>query len=199
MAQRIRITQFALRRLCPVLALVLLKVPVTRASTINISGTVTGTASVDLAGRCAPFPTVSATGTGVASGLGNFADTQSHCTNGNFSFNQGIFDLVSTDSPSDSLFGTYTGTASLQNGLLDFTSTLLVTGGTGLFGNDSGTLVSSGVLNENTGAFGASFSGSVGSVPEPGPCYLIFLAIALATLTRIMPRHERADLGKPNN
>jgi hypothetical protein len=192
MSQRNRITQYALRCLCPVLALVLLRVPVMRASAINISGTVMGTASVDLSGRCAPFPTVSATGTGVASGLGNFVDTQNHCTNGNFSFYQGIFELASTDTPGNSLFGTYIGTASLQGGLLDFTSTLLVNGGTGVFANDSGTLLSSGTLNENTGAFSASFSGSVANVPEPRLSNLIFLIIALATLMRIRPRCARA-------
>ena len=133
----------------------------------------------------APFRTVSATGAGVATGLGNFVDTQSHCTNGNFSFNQGIFDLVSTDTPGDSLFGTYNGTASLQNGLLEFTATLLVNGGTGLFANDFGTVLSSGALNENTGAFSASFSGSVGTVPEPSTVYLVLVALAVAYLIRI--------------
>jgi hypothetical protein len=72
----------------------------------------------------------------------------------------------------------YTGTSSLQNGLLDFTATLSVTGGTGLFSNFSGTLFSSGTLNENTGAFSASFSGSVATVPEPFDFGLIGIGIA---------------------
>src|SRR5215471_12152410 len=136
------------------------------AATINVSGTIMGTATVDLAGRCSPFPTVSATGTGFASGLGNVVDSQSHCTNGNFSFDQGVFNLSSTDAPANSLFGTYAGISSLQGGLLEFTATLLVSGGTGVFASASGTLQSSGSLNENTGAFNAQVSGSVSTVPE---------------------------------
>ena len=194
MCKYIGITGYALRWLGPVLALVFLDAPLVHGSTINISGSVTGTASVDLAGRCAPFPTVSATGTGFATGLGNFSDTQSHCTNGNFSFNQGVFDLASTDSPADTFFGTYSGTASIQNGLLDFTATLLVTGGTGLFDNDSGTVASSGMLNENTGAFSASFSGSVGTAPEPSAIWLTAIGIGLLSLiSRELHRRSVAD------
>lgn len=184
MPNGISVVQYVLRSLTAVLALMLMDVSIGHASTIDISGSVMGTASVDLTGRCAPFPTVSASGTGVATGLGHFVDTQSHCTNGNFSFNKGIFDLVSTDTPGNSLFGTYSGTASLQNGLLEFTATLLVNGGTGLFSNDFGTLLSSGALNENTGAFSASFSGSVGTVPEPSTVYLVLVAPAVAFLIR---------------
>lgn len=184
MSKRIVVIRQALKWSLLAIAILLVSASVVNASTINISGSVMGTASVDLAGRCAPFPTVSATGTGLASGLGNFTDTQSHCTNGSFSFNQGIFDLVSTDTPGDSLFGIYSGTASLQGGLLDFTSTLLVTGGTGLFANGSGTLFSTGALNENTGAFSASFSGSVTTVPEPSAIFLTAIGIVVLWLTR---------------
>ena len=185
MSKGIDVTRQTLSWLFPLLVLALSNRSNALASTINVSGSVTGTASVDLADRCAPFPTMSASGAGVATGLGNFVDTQSHCTNGNFSFNQGIFDLTSTDIPGSSLFGTYSGTASVQNGLLDFTSTLLVTGGTGLFSNDSGALLSSGVLDENTGAFSASFSGAVGTVPEPSTGYFMVGAIAAASLIRL--------------
>lgn len=184
MSKRVHFNQHLPVWRCLLLGLALCGASVAHASTINISGNVAGTSSVDLAGRCAPFPTVSATGTGVATGLGNFVDTQSHCTNGNFSFNQGIFDLVSTDTPGNSLFGTYNGTASLQNGSLDFTSTLLVTGGSGLFANDVGALLSTGALNESTGAFSASFSGSVGTAPEPSTVYLVLIAPAAAFLIR---------------
>jgi hypothetical protein len=196
MSERIGIARRGLRWLYPLLPLLLVNVRVVHAATVNISGSVMGTASVDLVGRCAPFPTVSATGSGMATGLGNFVDSQSHCTNGNFSFNQGMFELTSTDTPGNSLFGTYTGTASLQNGLLDFTSTLLVTGGTGLFANESGTLLSSGALNEATSAFSASFSGSVGAVPEPSTSYLILVIITVISFIRIS-NPTRAPLGNP--
>jgi hypothetical protein len=178
------VTKYSLKWLLPVMALVGLNGSVVHASTINISGSVMGTASVDLMGRCAPFPTVSATGSGFATGLGNFTDTQSHCTNGNFSFNQGVFDLTSTDTPANSLLGTYAGTSSSQNGLLDFNATLLVTGGTGLFADNFGTLLSSGALNEKTGAFSASFSGSVAPVPEASTPYLIGVGIGILFLIR---------------
>jgi hypothetical protein len=176
--------QLLMKRLFPIIALLLFNGLFVHADTINISGSVIGTASVDFAGRCAPLPTVNATGNGVASGLGNFFDTQSHCTTGPLSFDQGIFDLTSTDIPENSLLGTYFGMASSQDGLLEFTSTLLVTGGTGIFDNASGTLLSSGSLNENTGAFQASFSGSAGAVPEPSSISLIGLGITAFWLIR---------------
>jgi hypothetical protein len=166
------------RRLFSVFMLGMLSGLPVHGSTISISGSVTGTAAVNFAGRCAPLPTVSATGTGFATGLGNFTDTQSHCTNGPFSFNQGIFDLASTDTPQNLLLGTYTGTSLLQSGLLEFTSTLLVTGGTGSFSNVSGTLLSLGTLDESTGAFSASFSGSVTTVPEPSGFGVLAVGIA---------------------
>ena len=160
------------------------------AATINISGNIMGTATVDLAGRCATFPTVSATGTGFASGIGNVVDSQSHCTNGNFAFDQGIFELTSTDTPENSLFGTYTGSSLLQGGLLGFTATLLVAGGTGVFASASGTLQSSGSLNESTGAFNAQFSGSVSTVPELSAISLVGVGIAVVGLirSRLTPR-----------
>jgi hypothetical protein len=175
---RTRLLKYPIKWLPSVLIFVAFNAPVVHASTVLISGSVTGTASVDLLGPCAPLPTVSAAGSGFATGLGNFTDTQSHCTDQNLSFSEGIFDLVSTDSPQNSLFGTYDGTASLQNGLLDFNAPLLVTGGTGLFANDSGTLISFGALNETTGAFSASFSGSVAPAPEPSAFCLAGAGIA---------------------
>jgi hypothetical protein len=54
--------------------------------------------------------------------------------------------------------------------------------GTGLFANDSGTLLSTGALKENTGAFSASFSGSVTPVPEPSSIFLIAIGIAVLWL-----------------
>jgi len=155
-----------------------------RAATINLFGAVSGTAAVDLAGRCASFPTVNATGTGFLSGLGNFVDTQSHCTNASLSFNQGVFNLTSTDTPGDSLFGTYGGTATLKGGLLGFTATLVVSGGTGAFTGDSGTLLSSGTLDETTGAFNAQFTGSVNTAPEPSVIFLVCTGIAAVGLIR---------------
>jgi len=77
--------------------------------------------------------------------------------------------------------------------LLDFKAALLVTGGTGLFANDSGTLMSAGALNENTGAFSASFSGSVTPAPEPSSFCLIGAGIAAILILRL---HRGAKLRK---
>lgn len=191
------VTNRLMQRLLLLFVLVPLSGSIGRAATVNISGTVIGTAAVDLQGRCAPFPTVNASGTGFASGLGNFFDSQSHCTNGNFAFDQGIFNLTSTDTPENSLFGTYGGTSMLQAGLLGFTATLLVTGGTGVFATDSGTLQSSGTLDENTGAFNAQFSGSVSTVPEPSAISLVAAGIAILLIGRLLTsssayRHTRS-------
>jgi hypothetical protein len=152
------------------------------AATIDFSGSIVGTASIALSGRCAPFPTVNAGGTGVASGLGNFVDLQSHCTTSGSSFDQGTFELISVAHPEDSLFGTYSGTASVQEGLLNFRSQLLVAGGTGVFADASGTVSSSRALNENTGAFSASLSGSVTTAPEPAAIWLVSIGIPASWL-----------------
>ena len=48
----------------------------------------------------------------------------------------------------------------------------------------SGTLQSSGSLNENTGAFNAQFSGSVSTVPEPSAISLVGAGIAIVGLSR---------------
>jgi hypothetical protein len=81
----------------------------------------------------------------------------------------------------------------VQNGLLDFNVTLQVTGGTGLFADDSGTLVSSGALNEITGAFSATFSGSVAPAPEPSSLCLIGVGIATFLILQL---HRGAKLKK---
>jgi hypothetical protein len=151
------------------------------AAIIDLSGRIAGTASIALNGRCVPFPTVNATGTGFASGLGDFVDFQSHCTTSGSSFDQGTFELTSVAQSDNSLFGTHSGTASMQDGLLNFRSTLLVAGGTGAFSDASGTVSSSGTLNERTGAFSASLSGSVTTAPERAA---IFLGIPVSLLFR---------------
>ena len=156
---------------------------VAHASTIDFAGSLTGAASISSAGRCAPFPIVSTTGTGVATPLGDFADVQSDCMTSESSFDQGVFDFTSISDPADSLFGTYFAVASSQDGLLDITSILLVTGGTGLFGGDFGAIFGIGTLDAKTGILNETFSGELQTtVPEPGTWVLIALACALLGL-----------------
>jgi hypothetical protein len=151
------------------------------ADITNFSGSITGTASTDAAGRCTASLTVNATGTGVATLLGDFLDVQSHCMTSESSFDQGVFDFASLTAPDDSLFGTYFAVATSQDGILEFDSILLVTGGTGLFANDFGALFGLGTLDENTGALNETFSGQLeatATVPEPDSKSLIAIAAA---------------------
>ena len=138
------------------------------AASLNFSGSLTGTAIEDPAGRCAPFITVDAGGTGSSNVLGAFSDQQSHCTTGLSTFSSGIFTLSSLSQPADSLRGVYSGTASVAPGnILDFSAVLTVQNGSGRFAGASGSLDSSGTL-DSTGVFKASFDGLITPVPEPG-------------------------------
>jgi len=153
---------------------------VAHASTIDFVGRLTGAASIDTAARCAPFPTVSATGAGVGTLLGDFADVQSDCMTSESSFDQGTFDFTSVSNPEDSLFGTYFAVASSQDGLLDLTSILVVSGGTGLFTGDFGAIFGFGTLDVETGILSETFSGELQTtVPEPGTWTLIAVACAV--------------------
>ena len=153
------------------------------ASTIDFDGTVTGAASIDSAGRCAPLPTVSITGTGAATPLGDFADVQSDCMTSESSFDQGTFDFTSVSNPEDSLFGTYFAVASSQDELLDITSILVVTGGTGLFAGDFGAIFGIGTLDLTTGTLNETLSGELQTtIPEPGTWALTALAFSVLWL-----------------
>jgi len=149
-----------------------------RASTIDFAGTVQGTASVDLAGRCAPSPTTNVNGTGFSDLLGGFADVQSDCMTSDSSIDDGIFYFTSLSNPADSLFGAYFAAASLQDGILDFTSILLINGGTGAFAGDFGAVFGVGTLDEGTGTFDETLSGQLETtVPEPGTMGLVVLPL----------------------
>jgi len=174
-----------------IVALFAVSYGVVHASTIDFVGSLTGKASIDSAGRCAPSPTVSTTGTGVSTPLGNFADVQSDCMTSESSFDQGVFDFTSISNPADSLLGTYFAVASSQDGLLDITSILLVTGGTGLFAGDFGAIFGIGTLDTETGILNESFSGELQTtVPEPGTWALIALVCAVLGI-RIRSKVDR--------
>jgi hypothetical protein len=165
-----------------------------QGSRIEISGSVTGMASIAFIGRCMPLPTVTAVGNGVASGLGAFVDEQSHCTTSSSTFSEGEFKLLSSANPEDSLFGIYTGTASFSEGVLDFMSPLSVLGGTGALLNATGVLASQGILDEKSGMFGASFSGVVSTAPEPETAGSVGAALTLAMLCSVRSTFRRWHL-----
>ena len=139
---------------------------ITYAASLTFSGSLTGAAFEDPTGRCSPFITVNAMATGNSNLLGSFQDTQSHCTTSLTTFDNGVFTLTSVQNPSNSIFGSYSGTASVQGTALAFSATLLIQGGTGQFIASSGSLLSQGSIDQ-AGNYTASFAGVVESAPEP--------------------------------
>jgi hypothetical protein len=109
---------------------------------------------------------VNAFAMGNANLLGPFQDVQSHCTTSLNTFDSGVFTLSSVQNPGNSIFGSYSGTASVQDMVLAFSATLLIQGGTGQFTAISGSLLSQGILDQ-AGNYTASLAGIVETVPEP--------------------------------
>jgi hypothetical protein len=156
---------------------------VAHAETVDFSGSLTATVSVDLAGRCASFPTFNAIGTGIATLLGDFTDVQSDCMTSDSSFDQGIFEFRSVSIPGDSLFGTHFAVASSQEGTFELTSILLVNGGTGRFANAFGALFGFGTLDEGPGILSETLSGQLETAaPEPRITGLVAAALAVLWL-----------------
>ena len=124
---------------------------IAHADTIDFSASITGTVSLDPAGRCAPVPTINSAGTGAATLLGDFVDVQSDCMTSPFTFDQGLFAFTSLLIPENSLFGTYFAVAAPQDDLLALTSILVVTGGTGAFANEFGAIFGLETLDRTTG------------------------------------------------
>lgn len=163
---------------------------IARSAPLVLSGSLTGTPSESLTGRCAPFITVTAVATGTATVLGAFADTQTHCTTSLTSFGDGLFKLTSTNDAVDTIFGTYSGTAGLgSGGILDFSADLRVSGGSGRFDNVAGDLLTTGTLNP-AGVYKASFSGTLTETPEPGTFAPALWSLGLLALV-FVPRLGR--------
>lgn len=173
---------------------------VAKAGTIAFTGT---RANVNVlnppgTGRCAPLNTVtiapgalSSTG---SSNLGSFASTQSHCIPGAPSPanpSQPITDGIFTYDfgAGDTLFGTYSGTATFQNGAFG-AEDLVVTGGTGRFASATGFILSRGNLsfapNPNgpgvVGVFNGTVNGEITApgIPEPASWTLMILGFGAA-------------------
>ncbi len=167
----------------------------TYGDTIDFAGSVAGTFTVDNTGPCAPSPTVVSAGIGEGTLLGSFVAAQSHCMTSDTTFDQGVFDFTSVANPGDSLSGSYFAVASSQDGLLDFTSILLVEGGTGLFAEGVGAIFGTGTLDETTGTWNETLSGQVdATTPEPREIGLITLGLA-ALLVAKRFRSPRQSFG----
>lgn len=159
-------------------------------------------------GRCAPLNTVniapgalSSTGT---SNFGAFASTQSHCIPGAPTpitpvqpVSDGIFQY--TFDRGDTLFGTYTGTATLANGVITGIENFIVSGGTGRFADATGTFSTTGTLgfipNPGGPGFVGSYNGTIAgilnlpAVPEPATWGLMIGGFALVGATARRQRH----------
>jgi len=151
-------------------------------------------------GRCAPtwLATVTIvpgasipTSTG-SSTLGTFQSTQSHCivTQPPTPFVEGLFSYAFASG--DLLLGTYSGAAG-PTGVPDtfsWSTTLIVTGGTGLFAGATGTLSETGTFVRKANPAGPGFvqdysgrvSGLLGlpAVPEPATWAMLIAGFALA-------------------
>lgn len=137
-------------------------------------------------GRCAPLNTVNiapgALSSSGTSNFGDFASTQNHCIPGPpnamnpvRAVTDGIFEYAFA--VGDSLFGTYSGTATFADGIVTGVENLIVTSGTGRFDGATGTITAIGTLGfaPNPGGPGSVgvFNGTVEgildlpAVPEP--------------------------------
>jgi len=160
-----------------------------RGSTIDFEGSFTASVSIDLAGRCAPFPAFNATGGGAARLLGDFINVQSDCRTSDSSFDEGVFEFRSVGDPEDSLFGTYFTVAAPQGGILELTSILLVNGGTGRLENTFGAIFGFGTLDEESSTINELLSGTLETTaaPEPGMTALIAAAFGVLWLWKRGP------------
>lgn len=157
---------------------------IARADSLTFTGTVTtidNPAPVTDVARCGAPPSVLVAlnpGTGT-SNLGSFTSTQSQCNNAASIFN-GLFTFDFGNG--NAFFGTYVGTVTLPpvGGMIPFTETFTLTGGTGLFSGASGILTATGtvILNANGADSIAQFNGTVNTIPEPTTLFLLCTGLA---------------------
>jgi hypothetical protein len=147
--------------------------------------------------RCgAPAPPnllVILSGTGT-SNVGSFTATDSHCLN---SATGEVFNgLFAWDfGGGNTFFGTFLGTlAPLPTpGVLAFSETFTLTGGTGLFAGASGSLLGTGTVTFNpndTANSHTDFTGTINTVPEPTT--ILLLGTGLAGVGAAVRKKRRA-------
>jgi hypothetical protein len=152
---------------------------------IGSRDTVNGPPAAPDIGRCgAPAPPnllVILSGTGT-SNVGSFTATDSHCVNA--ATGEVFNGLFAWDfGGGNTFFGTFLGTlAPLPTpGVLAFSETFTLTGGTGLFAGASGSLLGTGTVTFNPNGTANShtdFTGTINTVPEPTTLMLLGTGLA---------------------
>ncbi len=155
-------------------------------------------------GRCAPLNTVDITPTGPSSSgtsnFGNFVLTHSHCIPGAPNMDNPVQPLTEGEwlwdfEAGDTLFGSYSGQAVWDAGVVTGMEDLLVLGGTGRFLGATGLILSRGRLGfgmvdgRPAGIFNGTLEGAIDApaIPEPatwGMMILGFGAVGLAVRRR---------------
>lgn len=183
-------------------------------ASLSFTGTFSNTnAPAATGGRCAGL-TVSVSNTPPFSAIGNsnlgsFTASQSHCLDGGPPVAPGTPDRPYYDglfaysfASGDTLTGTYTGLLSNSGtfGLVDNVQDFLITGGTGMFANATGSFLGTGQLLFGAGPPSATLTISrgvitVAAVPEPATWAMMVLGFAgIAATQRSRRRHGICDL-----
>jgi hypothetical protein len=184
-----------------------------RADTVSFTGTrYEAQPAASPGGRCDPIPTLSVNNViGVATGtsnLGDFTVDESVCLHTPFpaALTDGIFTWTFTDG--DELEGTWSGFDTRVNiptgHLLTINETYLVTGGTGIFLDATGSIVETGT-GMSTGTFAInnfSFDGTLTgpdlvATPEPGTLALVGAGLAGGSLKFRRTRKTRSARSSP--
>jgi hypothetical protein len=178
-------------------------------ASLPFTGTFSNTNAPAAAGGRCPGLTVSASNTSPFSAIGNsnlgsFTASQSHCLDGGPPVAPGSADRPYYDglfaysfASGDTLTGTYTGLLSNSGtiGLVDNVQNFLITGGTGLFADATGSFLGTGQLRFGEGPPSATLTISrgvisVAVIPEPATWGMMVLGFAgIAATQRRGRRH----------
>ena len=131
------------------------------------------------------------TGTGT-SNVGSFTATDSHCVNA--ATGEVFNGLFAWDfGGGNTFFGTFLGTVTMPTpGVLAFSETFTLTGGTGLFAGASGSLLGTGTVAFNpdgTSNSHTDFRGTINTVPEPTTILLLGTGLA-GVATKVRKRRK---------